>query len=116
LSQRLREQYAAHQQRGDFVPSRDYARFLLDIEGQPSAALDAALTNWQSQREPADALIVVRAAIAAGRPQAAAPIAAFIREHKLEDVRIARLLPAVDLPARGRSTASAGIGQMEPNT
>ncbi len=59
LAQRLREQYAAHQRRGDFVPSRDYARFLLDIEGKASAALDAALFNWQSQREPADALIVV---------------------------------------------------------
>lgn len=92
LSQRLRDQYAAHQRRGDFVPSRDYARFLLDIEGKPSAALDAALTNWQSQREPADALIVVRAAIAAGRPTAAAPVAAFVREHGLEDVRLTGLL------------------------
>jgi tetratricopeptide (TPR) repeat protein len=91
LSQRLREQYAAHQRRGDFVPSRDYARFLLDVEGQPSTALNAALTNWKSQREPADALIVLRAAFAAGTPPAAAPVAAFIREHGLEDVRLERL-------------------------
>lgn len=88
LAQRLREQYAAHQRRGDFAPSRDYARFLLDIEGKASAALDVALANWQSQREPADALIVVRAAIAAGRPQAAAPVVTFIRQHGLEDVRL----------------------------
>lgn len=92
LAQRLREQYAAHQRRGDFVPSRDYARFLLDIEGKASAALDAALFNWRSQREPADALIVVRAAIAAGRPAAAEPVVAFVREHGLEDVRLSRLL------------------------
>lgn len=95
LAQRLRDQYAAHQRRGDFVPSRDYARFLLDIEGKASAALDAALTNWQSQREPADALVVVRAAIAAGRPTAAAPVATFVREHELEDARIASLLARV---------------------
>lgn len=114
LSQRLREQYAAHQQRGDFVPSRDYARFLLDIEGKPSAALEAALINWRSQREPADALIVVRAAIAAGRPQAAAPVATFARDNKLEDVRLARLLPLLDVPTRGRSAASASTGQLEP--
>jgi hypothetical protein len=95
LAQRLRDQYFAHQRRGDFVPSRDYARFLLDIEGKPSAALDAALINWRSQREPADALIVVRAAIAAGRPRAAVPVAAFVREHGLEDVRLADLLTRV---------------------
>jgi Tfp pilus assembly protein PilF len=95
LTQRLRDQYAAHQSRGDFVPSRDYARFLLDIEGKPSAALDAALANWQSQREPADALIVVRAAIAAGRPATAASVATFVRENKLEDVRLASLLARI---------------------
>jgi hypothetical protein len=95
LSRRLRDQYDAHQRRGDFVPSRDYARFLLDVEDNASAALDAALTNWKSQREPADALIVVRSAIAAGRPEASAPVAAFIREHGLEDVRLAQLLSRV---------------------
>lgn len=99
LARRLREQYVAHHRRGDFVPSRDYARFLLDIEGRPSAALDAALANWQSQREPADALIVVRAAIAAGRPTAATPVATFVRQHRLEDVRLASLLP--NIPASG---------------
>jgi tetratricopeptide (TPR) repeat protein len=92
LAQRIREQYAAHQRRGDFVPSRDYARFLLDIEGNASAALDAALINWRTQREPADALIVARAALAAGRRTSAAPVMVFVREHGLEDVRLARLL------------------------
>lgn len=91
LTQRLRAQYAAHQRRGDFVPSRDYARFLLDIEGKTSAALQAALFNWRSQREPADALIVMRAAIAAGRRPDAAPVVAFVREHRLEDVRLVGL-------------------------
>lgn len=95
LAQRLREQYAAHQRRGDFAPSRDYARFLLDIEDNSSAALDAALANWQSQREPADALIVFRAAIAAARPAAAAPVATFVRQQGLEDVRLARLLTRI---------------------
>lgn len=99
LSQRLREQYAAHQRRGDFVPSRDYARFLLDIEGKASAALDAALFNWRSQREPADALIVVRAAIAAARPTDAMLVVTFVRQHGLEDVRLAKLLPQI-LPER----------------
>lgn len=97
LAERLREQYAAHQRRGDFAPSRDYARFLLDIEGKASEALEAALANWRSQREPADALIVLRAAIAAGRPADAAPIGTFVRQHGLDDVRLARLL--LQIPA-----------------
>lgn len=100
LAQRLRDQYAAHQRRGDFAPSRDYARFLLDIEGNASAALDAALTNWKSQREPADALIVLRAAIAAGRPAATEPVATFVRQHGLEDVRLARRLARISQERR----------------
>ena len=95
LAQRLREQYAAHQRRGDFVPTRDYARFLLDIEGKAPAALDAALVNWRSQREPADALIVVRAAITARRATAASPVVTFVREYGLEDVRLASLLARI---------------------
>lgn len=95
LSQRLRDQFTAHQRRGDFVPSRDYARFLLNVDGNASAALDAALTNWKSQREPADALIVVRSAIAAGRSEASAPVVTFVREHGLEDVRLTQLLTQV---------------------
>lgn len=101
LAQRLREQYAAHQRRGDFVPTRDYARFLLDVEGKASAALDAALINWRSQREPADALIVVRAAIAAGRAADASPVATFVREHGWEDVRLTPLLLRIASRERG---------------
>ncbi|MFC4314080.1 hypothetical protein ACFPN2_33715 [Steroidobacter flavus] len=104
LAQKIREQYAAHQRRGDFVPTRDYARFLLDIEGKASAALDAALINWRSQREPADALIAVRAAIAAGRPAAASPVATFVRERGLEDVRLSALLVPLRLPAPAPSS------------
>ncbi|WP_157995351.1 tetratricopeptide repeat protein [Peristeroidobacter soli] len=110
LAQQLREQYAAHQRRGDFVPTRDYARFLLDIEGKAAAALDAALVNWRSQREPADAIIVVRAAIAAGRTAAAAPVATFIRENGLEDVRLAALLAQLHVPPHVPSEHSAQPG------
>ena len=70
------------------APTRDYARYLLDIADDAPAALDAALTNWQTQREPADALIVLRAAVAAHRPDAALPIRAFVERHGLEDRRL----------------------------
>lgn len=92
LARRLREQFQAHQRRGDFVPTRDYARFLLDIESDAPSALNAALFNWRSQREPADARIVLRAAIAAHDPDAAAPVIGFIQQNNLQDVRLTSLL------------------------
>jgi tetratricopeptide (TPR) repeat protein len=92
LVERLRSRYAAHQRRGDFTPSRDYARFLLEIEHNPPAALDAALINWRTQREPSDAQIVLDAAIANDRIHAAAPVIALVRRNRLEDVRLEKLI------------------------
>jgi Tfp pilus assembly protein PilF len=92
LAERLRSRYTAHQRRGDFTPSRDYARFLLEIEHDAPAALDAALINWRTQREPADARIVLDAAIASGRLHAAAPVIELVRRNRLEDVRLEELV------------------------
>jgi hypothetical protein len=89
LADRVRAQYGAYRERGDFVPTRDYARYLLDIESDAPAALQAALTNWKTQREPADARIVLRAALAANQPQAAADVVAFIERNALEDPHLA---------------------------
>jgi Tfp pilus assembly protein PilF len=81
------------------APTRDYARFLLDIEDDAPAALAAGLKNWQTQREPADALIVLRAAVAANRPDAAAPIRTFVERNRLEDRRLELLLQRAGAPA-----------------
>jgi len=80
--------FAIEQQRGDAVHRREQARFLLDIEQRPQAALEAAQQNWQMQREPDDLLILLRAAQAAHRPDAAGPAVQFIRQHGIEDVRL----------------------------
>jgi tetratricopeptide (TPR) repeat protein len=92
LAERLRSQYAAHQRRGDFAPSREYARFLLRIEGDANAALAAALAAWRSQREPADARIVLEAAVASGRAGIAAGVIEHIESNNLEDVRLQALV------------------------
>jgi tetratricopeptide (TPR) repeat protein len=73
--------------RGDAVHRREQARFFLDIEHQPQAALAAALDNWRVQREPDDVLILMRAAQAAHEPTKAAPALAFLKSNGLEDVR-----------------------------
>jgi len=88
-SARLAAAFAAEAQRGDGVHRREEARFLLDIRGDPRAALAAALKNWKVQREAEDVLVLLRAARAAGLPEAAQPAVEFIRNHRLQDVRVA---------------------------
>jgi tetratricopeptide (TPR) repeat protein len=85
----LSSAFSVEQQRGDAVHRREQARFLLDVSWQPAAALTAAQQNWQVQREPEDLLILMRAAQAAHVPQAAAPAREFLKQQKLQDVRLA---------------------------
>jgi tetratricopeptide (TPR) repeat protein len=84
----LSSAFEVEQQRGEAVHRREQARFLLDVEQQPQAALAAAQENWRVQREPDDLLILLRAAQAAQRPEAAAPALLFMRQRGLEDVRL----------------------------
>jgi hypothetical protein len=93
-SARLAAAFAAEAQRGDGVHRREEARFLLEVRGEPREALAAALENWKVQREVEDVLVLLRAARAAGTPNAALPAVAFVREHRVQDVRIAEQMLA----------------------
>jgi len=84
----LSNAFAVEEQRGDAVHRREQARFLLDVEQQPERALLAAEANWRVQREPDDVLILLRSALAAHRPDRAAPALKFLRQARLEDVRL----------------------------
>jgi len=90
--QMLASAFAVEEQRGEAVHRREQARFLLDVAKLASAALSAAQDDWRVQREPADLLILLRAAQAAHQPDAAAPALQFVREHGTEDVRFAPYL------------------------
>jgi tetratricopeptide (TPR) repeat protein len=83
----LHNAFDLEQQRGDAVHRREQARFFLDVDPQPAAALAAARENWQVQREPDDVLILLRAARAAQQPQLAAPAREFLLQYGLEDAR-----------------------------
>jgi tetratricopeptide (TPR) repeat protein len=91
-SARLSAAFAAEAQRGDGVHRREEARFLLDVQNNPRAALAAAQENWKVQREADDVLVLMRAAVAAGVPRAADPAMTFVREHGVQDVRIAAVM------------------------
>jgi tetratricopeptide (TPR) repeat protein len=91
-SARLAAAFAAEAQRGEGIHRREEARFLLDVRDDPRAALAAAQENWKVQHECDDVLVLMRAARAAGVPQAAAAAAAFVREHGVQDARVAGVM------------------------
>jgi hypothetical protein len=88
LTAGLTARFALLQQRGDSLATREYARFALDVMGDAPVALAAALGNWQLQREPEDALLILRAARAAHDSGAALHAAHWVAATRLEDARL----------------------------
>ncbi|MFZ4758109.1 MAG: hypothetical protein ACOYLX_08070, partial [Burkholderiaceae bacterium] len=85
----LRARFAASRGRAD--PDRhlrEQARFALDVDDDAQAAVALAVRNWAVQKEPADAVLLVRAARAAARPRAAEPVRAFVDAYSIADVRL----------------------------
>jgi hypothetical protein len=85
----LRERFAAAALRGDRLHEQEAARFALDIESNPAKALELALHNYKDQKEPRDAEILMRAAVAAKQPKAAQPVLDWLRTNKYEDPNLA---------------------------
>lgn len=67
---------------------REYARFLLDVDDDPAAAVAAARANWQVQREPEDVRLLVRAADRARDERALAIADEWIASTGYEDRRL----------------------------
>lgn len=89
----LRERLAAAGLREPGRHAREQARFALDVENQPREALRLARVNWTLQREPADALLLLRAALAAGRSgdTVRQDLALFLRTQGWQDARLTAL-------------------------
>lgn len=93
---RLRDRFHASWARGDRVHLREEARFALQVDHDTARALELARANWDVQKEPADARILLEAALAAGQPAAARETAAWLVRTRLESPILARLAAAVD--------------------
>ncbi len=93
LAETVRERLAAADRREPGRHAREQARFALDVEGRPAEALRLALANWAMQREPADAVLLLRAALAAGRDGDATrrQLAHELRAKGWQDARLAAL-------------------------
>lgn len=87
----LQARFDAALVRGDRSHAREQAHFALDVLGDATAALALAQANWAWQREPADALLLLRASAAAGQPAAAEPVRQWAAAQGFSDVRWPRL-------------------------
>ncbi len=89
----MRERLAAADRREPGKHAREQARFALDVEQQPREALRLAQVNWSMQREPVDAVLLLRAALAAGREGDATrlELARVLRAKGWQDARLAAL-------------------------
>jgi hypothetical protein len=90
----LGERYDAALLRGDKSHGREQSRYELDLRGDARAALALARSNWRVQHEPADQLVLARAAHAARHDDAALPVWQFLRDTGGRDVRLAAGGPA----------------------
>lgn len=95
----LRERFTDAARRGDALHEWEAARFELDLANRPDKALELAASNYAVQREPRDAFLLMRAALAAGRPGEAASALSWLRASRYEDPAFTRL--ADDLARAG---------------
>jgi hypothetical protein len=103
----LAARFEASRLRGDTVHRREEARFALWLQHDPGRAVSLAAANWGVQREPADARILLEAAVAAGQPDAAAPVIAWLSGNHVQDNRLAALVARLPSEHRRMGERSA---------
>ena len=71
---------------------REEARFTLHLLNDPNKALQLAQENWQVQKEPADARILLESALAAQDAASIETMRDWLKKTGLEDIELERLL------------------------
>jgi hypothetical protein len=90
--------FTAASLRGDNLHQKEEARFALTQRGQALRALALARDNFAVQREPADARVLLEAAIAAGQPAAAEPVRLWLAESGIESQVLRKLAAQLAAP------------------
>jgi hypothetical protein len=93
-AQRLALRFQEMRDRGDKSHLREQALFELGIRRDATRALQLIRQSWALLREPVDARLYLRAAVAAKEPTAALPVQDWLRKSGLQDVRLAPELAA----------------------
>ena len=95
----LRDRFVDAAKRGDRLHEQEAARFELDIENNTKKALALAVNNYKLQKEPRDAEVLLRTALAANDAAAADPALTWLKQSKYEDAHMADL--AAQLAVKG---------------
>jgi tetratricopeptide (TPR) repeat protein len=99
---KLQARFAASRLRGENLHQGDEARMTLFLLKQPRQALQLALANWQAQREPKDARILLEAALAAESPDSAKPVLDLLSDTGMEDNQLKKLASRFSLGQSGK--------------
>ena len=91
----LGDRFADAALRGEKLHLQDEARYLLELKGDARGALAAASENYRTQREPRDAEILLRAALAARDQGTAAPALIWLESSGFEGPQIRELAAKV---------------------
>lgn len=95
LSRELGARFDAAHARGDTSHQKEEARYLLGLHGDDPASVKKALAlarnNYTQQREPADARLLLEAALAARDAAAAEPALRWMSESRIESVALTSL-------------------------
>lgn len=84
----LAARFDAARQRGDTSHQKEESRFRLGVLGDAAGALRLAQANFALQKEPADARILLEAALAARQPAAATPVLDWMAASGIESVAL----------------------------
>ena len=84
----LASRFTASRERGTATHVREEARFTLTILHDAQQALPLAQANWNVQREPADARILLQSALEAKNSTAAQPVIEWLNTNHVEDLRL----------------------------
>ena len=87
----LTARFDAARQRGDTSHRKEESRFVLALQGDTARALQLAQQNFAEQREPADARILLEAALGARQPDAAKPALDWMAANRVESVALQSL-------------------------
>jgi Tfp pilus assembly protein PilF len=91
LERELAARFDAARRLGDALHEKEEARFALALRGDAAGALALARRNFALQREPADARVLLEAALAARDKAAAEPALRWLADSRIEAVRLRSL-------------------------
>ena len=93
--QALADRFSEAALRGEQLHLQEEARFRLQLKNDPPGALKLAAENWQAQREPRDAAILMEAALAARNRAVAQPALEWLGRSGYEDPALHRTADAL---------------------